>query len=480
MLDGANAIPERPRQETTTAADPLRDLLTRLNRDAATVAAKDPDLSRAIGQLVEGGSRPGRAEDPTHRTKAAYALQDYEKLAGPISTVSAGLRDEMTRLAATAPGLQNERLQELVKQTASLSDRRLVSDIRDLALTTGRQGDQSSPEVQGKVDALENRVRLSATPAPGPSQPSQSSEPPGTRQPGSRPDVATSGVDAMTDRMTQGGPAAAASRSQRSPGGDGPKAPFEPGWEGAKATTTETGQPKQQEAAQTIQTAARGPGALSLALGALASRWRANNTEGPERPPTPIAERSARHEQQFQGMKDLGVVATAEKSQAAALNAVRDFASGPASNILTKIQDAAKSEPGGMAAVLSEMREGGRFAGLRTQLNADLATERDAAAAYDKMSGALAQYGTDRAAVDALASRNTNAAALVGKFEKVDAEIGKAVSMLPSRSDGKSVMDDLSEKLKQVLDRAVEAVKSVFTPAAERAARATSSPSPSP
>ena len=478
MPDGANTIPERPKPEAAAAADPLRDLLLRLNRDAATVAAKDPDLSRAIGQLTEGGNRPGRTEDPVHRTKAAYALQDYEKLAGPISTVPAALRDEMTRLAATAPGLKNERLQDLVKQTASLSDKGLVNDIRDLALVTGKQGgDQTRAEVQGKVEALENRIRLSA-PAPV-ATPGQPAEPAGLRQPAPRADQVAPAAGGPATPPTPPGQPAGASQPQRSPGTDG-LPPRNPDWASASSPKTKPRQPQQQDAAQITQATARGPGALSLALGALASRWQANNTDGPDRPPTPIAERSARHEQHFQGQRDIGLVASAEKSQAAALSAVREFASGPASNILTKIQDAAKSDPGGMAAVLSEMREGGRFAGLRTQLNADLATERGAAAAYDKMSGALAQYGTDRAAVDALAARNPNAAALVGKFEKVDAEIGKAVSMLPSRCDGKSVMDDLGEKLKQVLDRAVEAVKSVFTPAADRGARTTSSPSPSP
>ena len=107
-----------------------------------------------------------------------------------------------------------------------------------------------------------------------------------------------------------------------------------------------------------------------------------------------------------------------------------------------------------------------------------LATQRGTAAAYDRMVGAISQYGADRATLDVVASRNPNVAALMGKFEKGDAEIGKAASMLPSRSDGKSVMDDLGEKLKQVLDRAVEAVKSVFNPGAERGPRASASPSP--
>jgi hypothetical protein len=133
-----------------------------------------------------------------------------------------------------------------------------------------------------------------------------------------------------------------------------------------------------------------------------------------------------------------------------------------------------------MQAVLSEMREGGRFAGLRSQFNADLVMERGAAAAWEKMAGGLQQYGADRTAVAAIGARQNNAAAPEGRFEKLDAEIGKATSAIPSKQDGKSVLDDLGEKLKEVLDRAVSAVKAAFTPSADRSARVSASPSPAP
>ena len=168
MPDGVNSVPERPIPEATQP-DQIRDLLARLNRDAATVAAKDPDLSRTIGQLADVSARPERADNPTFRTQTAYALQDFEKLAGPISTVPPGLREEMTRLAATAPDLQNDRLQDLVRQTPNLGDRRVIADIRDLALSTGNQGgDQNRQEVREKVEALESRARLSSTVATSP------------------------------------------------------------------------------------------------------------------------------------------------------------------------------------------------------------------------------------------------------------------------------------------------------------------------
>jgi hypothetical protein len=193
-----------------------------------------------------------------------------------------------------------------------------------------------------------------------------------------------------------------------------------------------------------------------------------------------VVARSARHENVFQQRRDEATIQGAERSQRAAIDAIQAFTQGPGSNILTKIQDAAKAEPGGIQAVLSEMREGGRFASLRSQFNADLVTERGAAAAWDRMAGSLQQYGTDRAAVAAIGARQNTMAALDARFEKMDAEIGRAASLIPSRQDGKSVMDDLGEKVREILDRAINAVKSAFSPSAERNARASAGPSPAP
>jgi hypothetical protein len=106
-------------------------------------------------------------------------------------------------------------------------------------------------------------------------------------------------------------------------------------------------------------------------------------------------------------------------------------------------------------------------------------TERGAAAAYDRIAASLQQYGADRAAIGAVGTRPNAAAALDARFEKLDADIGRAAAVIPSRSDGKSLLDDVGDKLREVLDRAVSAVKSAFTPSADKRARASPSPSPS-
>ena len=460
MPDGSNApIDSRP-AVTADRRDPIHDLITRLDQDASRVAAKDPDLSRSIHQLAEAAAkRPERTDEAGFRTRVAYALQDMEKLGGPIGSVPQGLREEMGRLAVTAPGLQNDRLQEMMRATPSMDDARLVREVRTLATNVGARGaDQNGPDVRDRIDALENRVRLAPS-APAASAPSTNVEQRGA-----------------TSEDRAGRPAAPeAAQAARSPGRSSAEA--QPGW--TQQSPRQQGRDTPSQAAPQATVTARGPGMIAQALAALAQNARQENPSW-DRQPTPVGERSERHENVFQQRRDETIIQGAEKSQRAALDSIQAFASGPASNILTKIQDAAKSEPGGMQAVLSEMREGGRFAGLRSQFNADLVVERGAAAAFDRMAGNLQQYGADCSAVAAIGARQNTTAALEGRFEKLDAEIGKAASVIPSKQDGKSVVDDLGDKLKEILDRAVSAVKSAFTPSAERNARASAGPSPSP
>jgi hypothetical protein len=142
------------------------------------------------------------------------------------------------------------------------------------------------------------------------------------------------------------------------------------------------------------------------------------------------------------------------------------FRNGEGAAVLNRIREAAKSDPGGMAGVLSEMREGGKFADLRQQFNTALSDERGAAAAYDRAAGALARYGEDRKAVEQVIAKRPDAANLSAKFETMDKEIGSAASDIPSRRDGKTMLDDLSKQVAEMLQRAVDSVKNLFRGAA--------------
>src|SRR5207249_3425383 len=102
------------------------------------------------------------------------------------------------------------------------------------------------------------------------------------------------------------------------------------------------------------------------------------------------------------------------------------FSANEGATVMARIREAARTEPGGMAAVLSEMREGGRFFDLRQQFNNALETERGVAGAYDKAAAALGRYAQDRTAVQDIIGRRPDADALTARFEQVDARIGEA------------------------------------------------------
>ncbi|PPQ34124.1 hypothetical protein CCS01_12120 [Rhodopila globiformis] len=187
--------------------------------------------------------------------------------------------------------------------------------------------------------------------------------------------------------------------------------------------------------------------------------------------------RFADFEERLRADKDSKAVTRAEQNGQAALDALQGFQNNEGAGIMSRIREAARNNPGGMEGVLSEMRPGGRFADLRTHFNSALEHDRGFAAAYDKASTALAQYGDSRTAVDAIIAKSP-AAGLGARFEALDAQIGEAAGKTPSSRDGMSKLDDITKQLAEIFQRAVDGVKSVFNRSA--GAEATSRPSPSP
>ena len=192
-----------------------------------------------------------------------------------------------------------------------------------------------------------------------------------------------------------------------------------------------------------------------------------------------MAERLTAFEKKMQEGADERAFTRAEKSARPALEALQAFSANEGATVMARIHEASRTEPGGMAAVLSEMRQGGRFFDLRQQFNNALETERGVAGAYDKAAAALGRYAQDRTTVQDIIGRRPDVDALTARFEQMDARIGEAAASTPSRSDGKSMIDDLAQRAAELLHRAVDAVKSVFSrsPSAETTARAAPSPS---
>jgi hypothetical protein len=103
-------------------------------------------------------------------------------------------------------------------------------------------------------------------------------------------------------------------------------------------------------------------------------------------------------------------------------------------------------------------------------------------ATYDKAAAALARYGQHRVGIEEVIARRPDAANLSAKFEQMDAQIGEAAASMPSRRDGKAMVDDLAQKAAELLHRAVDTVRSAFgrSPLAEATSRAAPAPAMSP
>ena len=140
--------------------------------------------------------------------------------------------------------------------------------------------------------------------------------------------------------------------------------------------------------------------------------------------------------------------------------------------ILNKIRDAAKTN-GGIENVLSEMRPGGQFEDLRKEFNTVLSHDQGFAAAYDKATGAIADYAETRAALPppSLPRSDPNLA----RLQTLDHEIADAAKTLPGSKDGQSAFNDLLESGREAVEKLFSAVQQTFSRSAD-----VRGPSPSP
>jgi len=440
--------------EEARAKEPLRELVDKLGRTQELVARVDPALAATIRGITDAVNAPGRVEEPMFRTRVAYALQDTERLVGPMVNLPQGVREEMTRLAATSPGLQNERMQDVVRGTAAMDDRGLVRDIRKYAAEVARAGDQTSPDVQSKVEVLENRVRLGV----------RGEATVGTEvKSGLTSEIQATVNETVSKTIGQTEPL-------RKVADQTIEMPSKQGIDATQNAAIQQRSPPDQ-----IQQ--RGIGATFAIMSAL--RKPEPTTPAPwDQQLTPLKDRVARYVERAEANEQEASLRAAEKSGQAAVQALRAFANGAGASIMDKIQAAGKADPDGAAGVAAGMREGGPYADLRRTFNADLVKEKGLAAALDHASAAVSKYGVDRTAVDGVAAGRADAATITARFAKLDAEVGKAASETPSRKDGKSQMEELGEKAAELASKAIEAVRSAFkrNPSAEQ--RPSAGPSP--
>jgi hypothetical protein len=154
--------------------NPISDLVQRFERLQPQIKETAPQLTGAINALSYSASQPDQVNTPHFKTALAYTLEDVEKHRGPLP-VDPSLRDELSRLAATSPGLKNEQMQSLLLLTPTLADRDLVTQLRVKAAEVATQPNQNTAAIRDDLNAMAYQVlgapRHQTSAAAGPSQP---------------------------------------------------------------------------------------------------------------------------------------------------------------------------------------------------------------------------------------------------------------------------------------------------------------------
>jgi hypothetical protein len=420
-------------------------LIASLAEKIGAVAEHDQPLADRLRQLEESAGRRGQVNTIQLRTRLAHAVEDVEKLVGSVP-MGETLRRELQGLAGTVPGLSNARAVELLRSTPKIENAALVQDIRRVAAGIALLSDQDTAEVGSRLDALENRIRLSEAPA-APSARREAASPESVARQAAPVDSAAA-LAARFREFAQESPAGLRARS------------LDP-------------QSFERAGAPPVAAAAVNP---LIALMRHVAGERESREQAPPGRQASLADRLAAFERDRAAPRQqTETLGAGERAGRTALDALRSFASGPGEAVLTRIQDAAKATPGGIAAVLSEMKDGGRFADLRQEFNAALVSERGFKAAYDRATGALAEYGRLREGAEAILGQRNDLAAVAGRFERIDAELGQAAESLPGRRDGKSALGEISDKAREIIEKAIEGARNLFG-AAPRAASSGASP----
>ena len=443
------ADPDPSANAQQAAPSTTKEMLDAAQQYIEEIKARNPGLADAITRLRTEQSDPLRANQQEIHHLVAYAVQDAEKTLGHQLPLTEGARADAGQLAGSAPGLNNERMSNLLQSTATISDPDLVRDIRTRGAETGRQADQNTDQIRDRIEHLEHAVRhadrapeLGSPPAAPKGDPGVTTNP----SQSDRPDAGNKGPDSAETSGRDG-----ATRSQ----------------EEARAQTSRQGadrRPEEQAIVDNIQGVLRNVGSQRVA-----APWDAT--------PQPFAERLNAFQAQMNSGRDHRGLQDAERAGRAALDAMEGFRTGDGATVMNRIASAARADPEGMAGVLAGMRDGGRYQDLRQQFNGALNEEKGFAQSYDKAAEALARYGEARTGVEQIIARRPDAANLTAKFQQLDAEIGEKAESTPSRREGKSALEDISKQAVEIIQKAVEGVKSFFN---QQGPENTPRPGPSP
>jgi hypothetical protein len=457
-----NTAPQPPRQPAT------QEMLDTATRFIGEIRDRNPQLADHVANLKADHADPIRANQREFQHSVAYATENAEKTLGHQLPLSDGTRADMTRLAGSAPGLENDRMMALLQQTPTINNPELVDELRVRAKEIGQQGDQQSAQIRDRIDHLEYAVHQ-ADRAPALAPPPQAQQPQ---------------VQGTNSASAATGSAAGAANTEPAQG------PDKGAESNAGAKQSASQQPGQDEAARAREEARaqaagqQGNGYVRPAtpLDHLNGIMRNVGGGGASAPwdatPQPFGNRLAAFEAGLSQERDQKGLQNAERAGRAALDAMEGFRTGDGATVMNRIASAARSDPEGMSGVLAGMREGGRYQDLRQQFNTALSEEKGVSNAYDKAAEALAKYGEARTGVEQIIARRPDAANLTAKFQQLDAEIGEKAESTPSRREGKNSLEDIAKQAAEIIQKAVGTVKSFFNP--QQGPESTNRPGPSP
>lgn len=581
---GPPAGPERGLEQKKLSVRETADLIQHLERLRPQIETRDPRLAAAIDSVsLSFWEKPlDRLDNPRFKTELAYALQDVEKLNGPIP-IQQNIRDELTRLAGTSPGLQNEQLQTLLQRAPTIDNSELVARLRDKAVEVARKTDQNTKTIQNDVNALSYEVlvapRLQAaasasahpaapdsarsaaehrtTAAPAAPAGSDAAKPPRDRpQPPAAPSVdpeispPTAKSQRLNDPIAQmaafdpdpdpapNRPAEthAPTKPAASPAQPAdPKQPLKTPAAAAAAPANDDNnaqKPAPNQNAQAASMAARATqpsrpeptepdsepeptkheievvqqklvvgGLLGKTLGAAGKAASAAGRvlEGiAPHDPQPAPQQKQQQPQQelnraevkqslqnfestrMKARREEKQFAAADQAAGAALNALKAFHETSGVAVLNRIQEAAKNNKGGMQAVIEGMKPGGPFQDLRKEYDAALNDNRAFGAAYNHAAEALGQYGKHRETIAETLAAHPKGAQWSAYFEQLDGQVGAAAANTPGQKEGKSALEHLGKKAREIVDKVLEKIRSLFRHDADASSRPAPSPSPGP
>lgn len=513
--------------QNDTQIPALADVFQSLERVRPQLEKDAPQLAGQITLLAQKHQDPDLAANERFRTNVAYVLQDAERLVGPVLPQENGLREEMTQRAMTVPGLTSETLKGFMRQTPDLMDQRLVDTVRSVSERVASMGadQQGNPEIDEVLHSLSDRVANAARfsthdpdtqavrqdeqadvkPVEPASEFDGSPEPPPFDEVPEAPDLDYEGgleENETASRVHPPEAEAVDNRMHPSPGGgdknsqpekDGRTRPQaqdagqrdgaaaqKPDGEGKASPTQDAGSRAKTGSSQKAEEhldqkddekvvyQVRGPGLFTRLAQAI-------RPEAVQQTVTPGSNwmakaqtMNAAHGQQADANHLDQTEALGLKAQSA-LEAVQNT---PASSVMREIAEAAKSEPNGMDGVLSEMRPGGRHEGLQSRFQAERSTNQAFAAQLKQAGEAVAAYGAHREKAADIGVQRGTEAQVEQRFNGLDSKIGELAKGVPGKEAGTSMVEDLSEKARELVKKAVEAVASVFRPSPSASASA--------